>query len=89
MQINKAPEILRSWQADYICNLCGKSCMKELDGTEPVLKEFYGARVRIDGGYCSTAIPDGISYSFELCEKCVADLMKKFKHPPEEFHNLV
>ena len=65
---------------DYICNQCGESCLKTLGGTD--LKEFYGTGILISGGYESTHIGDGICYSFELCEKCVAEIIKGLKIPP-------
>lgn len=64
---------------DIICNKCGESLVHIVgDDTDVTcgLPECY-----VEGGYYSPCIEDGVSYSFDLCERCVLDLMKEFKHP--------
>jgi len=67
---------------DVICNNCGESCMKQLGGTD--MKENYGVSIRASGGYCSDHLSDGVTYQFELCEKCIATIIKGLKSPPDE-----
>ena len=52
------------------CNKCGQ----EANGSGGLL---YAT---VNGGYTSTHIEDGSSYEFDLCEACVVELMKTFKH---------
>ena len=62
---------------DIVCNLCGRSCMKQLS-KHP---DFYGVSVKYLGGYLSTNLKDYTSYEFDFCEECIADLMLQFKVP--------
>ena len=65
--------------SDIICNMCGESCMVDLYGTDS--KDFYGTSINIEGGYYSKHIGDGIGYKFDICEKCVANIIKNLKIP--------
>jgi len=56
-----------------ICNKCGKDTIG--DQCDGALQN-----AKVSGGYNSTHIEDGAQYSFDLCESCVVDLMKTFKH---------
>jgi hypothetical protein len=45
-------------------------------------KENYGLiKAQVMGGYYSTGLEDESSYSFSICEKCLAEIFKKFKIP--------
>lgn len=55
-----------------ICNKCG---------CETKSSSYGGVcNVNVSGGYNSTYIADEAKYKFDLCEKCVFELMKTFKH---------
>lgn len=57
----------------YICNKCGK---------ETPSNAYGGALISafVSGGYESKFMEDGAAYNFDLCEECVVELMKTFKH---------
>jgi hypothetical protein len=65
---------------NVFCNKCGESC-------EPWVSDNGRAtghgliEAKVSGGYSSPILPDGHSYCFSLCEKCLVELMKTFKHP--------
>jgi hypothetical protein len=56
-----------------ICNKCGE---------ESKSSAYAGALTdaTVCAGYDSSHLDDGAMYSFDLCEKCVVELMKTFKH---------
>jgi len=56
-----------------ICNKCGKQTPSDSYGGALVDAE-------VSGGYNSQSMEDGARYSFDLCEACVVELMKTFKH---------
>jgi len=62
-----------------ICNRCGNSCLISYD-TEH--EEFYGNIVHYSAGYNSPVLPDGYSYTFSLCERCISDIIVTLKNPP-------
>lgn len=62
---------------DIVCNMCGKSCM---EGTTEIT-ENYSTNISISGGYFSPVLTDGVTYEFDLCERCVYDIMQKLKIP--------
>jgi len=73
---------------DIVCNKCGKSCR----GTDPSIdknkkhysKAFYGLiETTVYGSYFSPALTDETSYTFSLCEACIAKMIKKFVIPPK------
>lgn len=69
---------------DVICNKCGESC-KENDCTDSpgIGNVFCGlVEVSVDGGYFSPVFDDGIGYKFSVCERCLDEYFKTFKHPP-------
>jgi len=66
---------------DITCNNCGESCMVELGNT--AMKDFCGLSVDITGGYTSPAIGDGKNYRFDLCEKCLMNIITQLKIPAE------
>ncbi len=71
---------------DIICNKCGESCIPEhcRDGNHGP-GSFYGLiEASFTSGYCSPTLPDGNSYSFSICETCMAEIFKTFKIAPEE-----
>lgn len=64
---------------DVLCNKCGNSLKIGH------FNEFYGlVEVEFSTGYFSNALPDGMIYSFSLCEPCLEKLFKEFKLPPTE-----
>lgn len=74
MKIMKEQTIRELTVGKVLCNKCGKS-------VEPM---SYCASVSYSGGYESNqlvGIADGDSFSFELCESCLASLMLSFKVP--------
>ena len=63
------------------CNQCGKR-------TKP---STYYANVKYSAGYASdpsTGIKDGDEFEFDLCEKCLANMMRGFKIQPT-YHNFI
>lgn len=61
---------------DVICNKCGESCYN----IEQDPYSLEGVSVGFTGGYYSKYLGDMNQYKFDLCEKCLWDLMKTFKH---------
>jgi hypothetical protein len=37
--------------------------------------------MKIEGGYNSTTLDDGLNYYFNLCEKCIQKMFDNFKIP--------
>lgn len=60
---------------DIICNKCGNNCKTNDGMTMGGLIE-----VNISGGYGSK-LGDGSEYQFSMCEICLIELFKSFKHP--------
>lgn len=60
--------------ASVVCNKCGKTIKPPM--------ECYASFTYSGGYYSENGIHDGDHYSFELCEKCLVDLMKSMKVPP-------
>lgn len=64
---------------DVICNKCGQSCRPSEE-----VPDFYGLiETSVTTGYESPALPDGMCYTFSLCEECLAELFSSFKIDPE------
>ena len=59
-----------------LCNKCGEICHTDEFGGEP-----YGLSTTVDAGYFSTALQDGNSYTFSICESCLVELFTGFKIP--------
>jgi hypothetical protein len=67
---------------DIICNKCGGSCKASV-----VPGGFNGLiEAEVHGGYDSTHMSDGDIYVFSLCEKCLIDVVKDFKHPAKQYN---
>lgn len=64
---------------DIICNKCGNSLRDESDTDYEGLPKVY-----LCGGYGSK-IGDGVELEFSLCEDCIIELIKTFKHPPYQY----
>ena len=80
MRITKIAKVDREITTDIICNKCGESCKEELLDETMQMCSFYGLiEVTVTGGYCSTHLADGSSYTFSLCEKCLVELFESFK----------
>lgn len=59
---------------DIFCNLCGLSCKSPMG-------EYYGLiEAEVTAGYESTHLEDGDVHKFSLCERCLADMIAKFKY---------
>jgi len=71
-------EVTRKKQeiVDVFCNKCGQSLYGGMN---------YNGLVEISvwGNYDSPVFPDGACYTFSLCEACLENLFKTFKHEPE------
>jgi hypothetical protein len=63
---------------DVTCNMCGNTCIDSQGANYEGLID-----ARIQGGFDSK-LGDGIEYGFSLCEDCLSELFKKFKHPPDK-----
>lgn len=60
---------------DIICNKCGNSCYSGFS--------YEGLiEANIIGGYGSKSIGDMEHYCFSMCEDCLMELFKTFKHNP-------
>ncbi|GIN22535.1 hypothetical protein [Siminovitchia fordii] len=75
----------REKEVGYIktCNKCGKKKNVNHEKNEEWrddFKEFY-----LDFGYESSF--DGESWNFDLCEECLINFIKQFKHVPNGFKN--
>jgi hypoxanthine phosphoribosyltransferase len=71
-----------------ICNKCGEMC-SVTDSDSLLVDEPYGLiGATVDGGYYSKCMEDGTSYTFDLCEECVMELIYDFKIRPE-IHGLL
>jgi len=66
---------------DILCNKCGQSC-KVLIDAEHTCFNMEGLRAKIRAGYGSQF--DGSILKFDLCDDCVAELIKTFKIPVQE-----
>jgi len=65
---------------DILCNKCGNSL---LEGKGSGGEDAYGlVGAYVSTGYFSPALGDGNEYSFDMCEKCLDELFKTFKHDP-------
>lgn len=65
----------------HTCNNCGKGVNIKSDTSEEWtddIKNFH-----VDFGYESHF--DGEKWSFDLCEECLVNLIKQFKHVPDGF----
>lgn len=91
MKIFKKIQVEETKVAEVICNMCGKSAMRD-DGWG---RSFYGHSLSYQGGYLSgptpdpdyniAAIRDEDNIEFDLCEVCIFDLSKTLKIPARFF----
>lgn len=66
---------------DIRCNKCGNNVAESWDTSHA---GYYGlVDARVDGGYFSKHLSDGVTYRFSLCEKCLVDLFKTFSILPD------
>lgn len=65
---------------DLICNLCGGT-LKQVISSDGMYNFCGLEEVRMNCGYGSHN--DGTTFTFSLCEKCVEELMNKFRVPAE------
>lgn len=74
--INEEQEVI----VDIICNSCGATCWDCHKMNYEGLTE-----AEVIGGYGSSYIGDGISYTFSICEKCLIEkIFVAFKIQPEK-----
>ncbi|NJL72566.1 MAG: hypothetical protein HC888_13860 [Candidatus Competibacteraceae bacterium] len=74
---------LRAGVSSVHCNLCGEDTRKFFDEGDK-RGEYYGLiDANFTTGYLSDDLYDGMSITFSLCEKCLAELFLKFKVPPK------
>jgi hypothetical protein len=65
---------------DVLCNKCGESLR---EGWASGISDAYGlVGAYVSTGYFSPALGDGNHYEFDLCERCLDELFKTFKHDP-------
>lgn len=67
---------------DLICNLCGET-LKQIISTDGMYNFCGLEEVSMNCGYGS--LNDGTTFTFSLCEKCVEELMSRFKVPAEVY----
>lgn len=60
---------------DIICNRCGQSCFSVCDYEGLLDAHVYG-------GYGAHHLGDTNEYAFDVCEVCLAEWFKSFKHNP-------
>lgn len=71
---------------DYICNMCGESCVTHRNEHGEIMN-VDGLNANVCGGWGSKIIGDTVSYKFDLCEKCTMELIEKLKIPAEKSEN--
>lgn len=65
---------------DILCNKCGESM---IEGKGSGGEDAYGLiNAYVSTGYFSPCLGDGNEYKFDLCERCLKELFKTFKHDP-------
>jgi len=62
---------------DILCNKCGKSCRTPIGNYEGLIE------VKVQGGYDSPVVGDMTTWTFSLCQYCIAEFGKSFKIPIE------
>ena len=73
MKVTRKLEAPVSEIEDVFCNKCGASC-RSPQGS------MYGLiEATVSGGYESNYLGDGDVHTFSLCERCVSNLIGKFK----------
>lgn len=76
MKVTTDEVVTRKHISSVICNKCGKEM---LTSASP---DGNGSWVRYIAGYDSDHFGDGVQISFDICEECLFELVKGFKHPP-------
>ena len=76
MKITENEVVTRTRLASVICNKCGKEMIT------PESPEGNGAFVHYNAGYDSEHFIDGEHIHFDICEECISELVRGFKHPP-------
>lgn len=79
-------EVTQEETKDILCNKCGDSLVPEGSQSSD---DFYGlVETIVTGGYFSTHLIDGATYTFSLCEGCLSELFKTFKYPTYQNNHL-
>lgn len=68
---------------DIFCNKCGKTCAVPLTSTHDMVNYHGLIEASVRGGYRSPVLTDGATYTFSLCELCLAKMMKTWLIEPE------
>lgn len=76
MKVMKAEQV-----DDLICNLCGGT-LKQIISSDGMYNFCGLEEVNMVCSYGS--LNDGLVFTFSLCEKCVEELMSKFKIPAQK-----
>jgi len=64
------------------CNKCGNDCNKKLTlSDDECIVNCIGEQYRYQGCYGSDVLEEFKTYTFTLCEPCLADLFKSFIIP--------
>lgn len=84
IKTKKILEEIEVYLEQITCNKCGET-IKEYEQSNEELYGNTGLNVVYYGGYGSEHVGDGVTYSFDLCEKCLVKLFKDFKIPPDRY----
>lgn len=79
-------EALKNYTAECHCNNCGSNLLLQEDLGKGDVKPvgYYGlVDASLTSGYFSKHLHDTLRYTFSLCEKCLVELFRTFKSPPE------
>jgi hypothetical protein len=71
-KVRKQVEVIQ----EVVCNRCKGPCL--------IGGEMYGLSAVVSGGYESIHLDDMVTYSFELCEKCLSALFAEFQIQPDK-----
>lgn len=63
----------------HTCFKCGADTMERMTKN---LVEDYGVEISFSTGYMSSALWDGSSFMFKVCEKCLKEWMLTFQYRP-------
>lgn len=77
----KQAKVKKEIITDIICNKCGDSCVTLRSSETNEIMDSEGLiEHEVNFGYYSNHFQDGDRIQFSLCEKCLFDFVKTFKH---------
>lgn len=86
---NRIQTIEETVNEEVLCNKCGESLFVLIgiaQDTDERIVDTYGiVEHTYTGGYGSDPLHDLTSYTFSLCEPCLAELFKSFTIPVQEY----